>query len=114
MKALADGGFAQNSNLVMAKSISDGFFLFISVLLSPTLISRSVSSFVLRISINHMGKWAYPFIRFIRDKKVWLCFPQNRHPQISQIPTASLWPTMSWFKGCPAGKVEEVIYALVM
>lgn len=27
MKALADGGFAQNSNLVMAKSISDFFFI---------------------------------------------------------------------------------------
>lgn len=60
------------------QSISGDFFFFlILMLLSTAIISGSVISFILRISIYSL------FIRFIREKKVWLYFPHDGHPQIS-------------------------------
>lgn len=63
------------------KSNSGDFFIL--VLLSPAIISGSVISFVLRISTNYMGARLYLFVRFTRDKRIWLCFPQIGHPQIN-------------------------------
>lgn len=97
---------------MIAKSVSDDIFNFSAAFSN---IFFKIHNLICSQSVDKkVRKWAYPFIRFLRDKKVWFCFPQNRHPQISQIATASLWPTMSWPKGCPAGKVEEIICALVM